>query len=194
MVFQEVNGWSVIKSGRMESLYHFEDSRFGEQMKQTYIFSMLLYLILQTWLLHSFASELHSFDYKAFYVEQYIRNKEIRYKLGGVWPTYYDCGGVVTEAIRSVWYRGYKLNSRFYLMDPTCRISASRAKRGDIMINENPGQGHVALITDVSKKGLRILDYVKTHQYPSYRSHGIYPGVYAVSLDCILSQKHYLQK
>lgn len=155
---------------------------------------MLLYLLLQTWLLHSIGAELHSFDYKAFYVEQYIRNKEIRYKLGGIWPMYYDCGGVVTEAIRSVWYRGYKLNSRFSLMDPTCRISANRAKPGDIMINENPWQWHVALITGSNKKTLQILDYVKTHQYPSYRYHWIYQGVYAVSLECLLNQKHYLQK
>lgn len=155
---------------------------------------MILYLILQTWLLHSFGAELRSFDYNAFYVEQYIRNKEIRYKLGGVWPTYYDCWGVVTEAIRSVGYRGYKLNSRYFLMDPTCRIPANRAKPGDIMINENPGQGHVALITGSGKKVLQILDYVKTHRYPSYRNHGIYSGVYAVSLDCLLTQKYYLQK
>lgn len=155
---------------------------------------MLLYIILQTWLLQSFATELHTFDYKAFYVEQYIRNKEIRYKLGWVWPVYYDCGGVVTEAIEAVGYRGYKLNSRYSLMDPTCRISANRAKPGDIMINSNPGQWHVALITEVSKKDLQILDYVKTHRYPSYRRHGIYPGVYAVSLECLLTQKHYLKK
>lgn len=132
-------------------------------------------------------------DYRAKYLEFYIKHKPIEYRLGWVWPKYYDCWGIVTEALRKVWYRWYKLNSHFWLMDPSCKIQLSKSSPGDILINSNEWKWHVALITKNLWSRVEILDYVNTHRHSSYRIHESYSGVIALKKDCLLNQKYWLQ-
>lgn len=134
------------------------------------------------------------YDYKAYYLEQYIAHKEIHYKMWGIWPYWYDCGWIVTEAYRKIGYRWFKLNSHGYLMDPTCRIPLSRSRKWDVLINTNAWQWHVALISENIDWRITILDYVSTHNRSSYRYHGNYSWVYAVSKDCMLNQKYWIKK
>lgn len=150
------------------------------------------------WLLFILATSIQKFtvpsiDYKAYYLETYIKHKEIRYKLWALWPIYYDCWAVVTEALRHIWYRGFKLNSQFYLMEPRCKQPLYKAKKGDILINSNPGQWHVALITQNLGRGVQILDFVNgDKKHSTYRQHWSYSWVTSLSKDCLLSQKYWL--
>lgn len=142
----------------------------------------------------SYAStvQIPDIDYKALYLEHYIKVKPIEYRLWGIWPKYYDCWGIVTEALRKVWYRGFKLNSQFYLMENRCKRPLYLAKKGDILINSNVWQWHVALITQNLGGKVQILDYVNTHRHSSYRTHWSYSGVTSLSKDCLLSQKYWI--
>lgn len=157
-------------------------------MKQICISNMITILILLSSL------SLPDIDYKAYYMEQYIAHKSIVYRMWGIGPVYYDCWGIVTEALQKVGYRGFKLNSSWYLMDPSCKISASKVKKGDILINTNKGQGHVAFVSSNVNWRVKLLDFVKTHTRSSYRDHAVYPGVYFLSKDCLLTQKHWIRR
>lgn len=132
-------------------------------------------------------------DYKSKYLELYIKNKPIEYRLGGIWPKYYDCGWIVTEAYRKMGYKWFKLNSHFSLMDKSCIIPLNKSKAWDVLINSNPWQWHVALITNNIGNKVEILDYVNTHRHSSYRFHSSYSWVFALSKNCLLNQKYWLQ-
>lgn len=122
-----------------------------------------------------------------FNVEKYIESKHIRYKLWWNWPIFYDCGGIITEALRLNWYKGKKIHSRTF---DCVRNNKYNAKKGDILINRNEEERHVAYITSDAKNGLvEILDFYQNKTTASRRIHWLGKNIYVLSSDCLYSIK-----
>lgn len=136
---------------------------------------VLLYLQTLTWK-----------DWTGAYLEKYIQDKKIEYRLWWNWPVYYDCWWVVTEAYRKLWYTGYKFNSKLYWMK--CQQSIYKSKKGDVLIDTNEWKNHVALITSTEWNKIKVLDYVNTFLKSSYRYYWIYPGLVSLDKDCLLNK------
>lgn len=120
--------------------------------------------------------------------ENFMLTTPIKYSLWWNGPEYYDCGGIVTEALRQEGYIGKKIHSRFL----KCRKPNNEAKTWDVLINQNDDDRHVALITSDYDNGVvEILDYVARGTVASYRSHTFYDNIFTLDKTCLLSLKSY---
>lgn len=127
-----------------------------------------------------FTSFLISFFPSLYNPEYFLLHKRIEYRYWWIWPVYYDCGWIVTESYRKLWYKWEKISSKTNY----CKKDLLKAKKYDVLVNP---WVHVALITDwYSNWGVTILDYVNTLHYPSYRKHWKINGTYALDRDCLL--------
>ena len=123
---------------------------------------------------------------EAHTAENYLLKKSIHYVYWGNWPVNYDCGGVLTEAYRSVGYRGEKISSNI----DYCFKNNRNAKPGDVLINKNIWERHVALITSHYKNWrVQILDYVEKNTIASYRMHSFYEWIMTVDRECLMRMK-----
>lgn len=115
--------------------------------------------------------------------EQFLNQATIKYRLGWNWPNYYDCGGILTQALKQEWYIWPKITSH----TTRCRIPNHQATYWDILVNTNTGQRHVALITsDYHNNKVQILDFVDHYTNASYRIHSLYRWVYVLDTRCLL--------
>lgn len=115
-------------------------------------------------------------------VEKFLLEHPIKYKLWWKWPIYFDCGGAVDRAIHEVYWYNPWLNS-WNSHKQHKNISKKNVIRGDILINTNPGQNHVARIAWKNKDGtVTILDYYNNHTVATYRKHGIYKWIFIIRL------------
>lgn len=120
--------------------------------------------------------------------EEFMLNKRIKYFMWWNGPVYYDCWGILTEAMRKEGYIGKKIHSWFL----KCRKPNIQAKAWDILVNQNEWQRHVALITKDYKNGsVQILDYVAKNTAASYRKHSFYNNIFTLDKECLLSLKSY---
>lgn len=118
--------------------------------------------------------------------EQYMLQKNIIYSIGGNWPKYYDCGWILTEAYRHEWYKWPKIHSWFLV----CQKSKTLARSWDILVNQNPWERHVALITsNYSQGSVYVLDYVAMNTRASYRKHALYEWTFVLDKECLLTRK-----
>lgn len=117
--------------------------------------------------------------------EKYIRKTNITYCMWWNWPRCYDCGWIVTKALRQEWYSWPKISSNTTF----CIKKNTQAKAWDILINTNTWQRHVALITsDYYRWSVWIIDYVQYFTRPSYRIHGLYRWVYVLDKNCLIDK------
>lgn len=90
--------------------------------------------------------------------------------------------------MRQEGYIGKKIHSRFL----KCRKPNTEARAGDILINQNEDQRHVALITsDYEAGSVEILDYYLLNSVASYRRHSFYKNIFTLDKSCLLSLKSY---